>query len=400
MAKHKARGSEAARLPAGFRAAGCSAGIKRSGRPDMALIVSDAPAAAAGVFTTNQVQAAPVRLNRELLRGGMARAVVVNSGIANACTGSEGLMNARRMGACAAEHLGVPASSVFVCSTGSIGPQLPMGRIEKGIITLVPAAKAAGGEDAARAIMTTDTRPKRWSVRTRLGGRMVTVCGLAKGAGMIEPNMATMLAFLTTDAVVAPPVLQRLLGEAVDETFNRITVDGDRSTNDTVLFLANGLAGNGPHGPRTPGWDRFRAAVFETCDRLARMIVADGEGATKFITIHVRGARTKAEADLAARAVANSLLVKTAWAGSRANWGRVMDALGYSKARVREEAVDIRFDRLTAVRRGCAGPASEEALSRVVDRPSFTVDIHLHQGAGEATVYTCNCTEEYVRVNR
>ncbi len=394
------RGSEEARLPTGFRAAGCAAGIKPDGAPDMALLVSDVPAAVAGVFTTNQVQAAPVRLDRERLAGGCARAVIVNSGIANACTGPAGLRDARRTARLAARALGVPESTVFVCSTGSIGRPLPMDRIAGGIARLVPALAEDGGEAASAAIMTTDTRPKRWTVRTRVAGRPVTVCGLAKGAGMIEPNMATMLAFLTTDADVPPRVLQRLLRSAVEATFNRITVDGDRSTNDTVLFLANGLAGGGALGPSSRGWPAFRDAVFETADQLAWMIVRDGEGATKAVTIRVGGARSNAEADRAARSVANSLLVKTAWAGTRPNWGRVMDALGYARARVEEGKVSIRFDGLPAVRAGRAGPADPAALEAVVARPEFTVDIRLGLGRGEAVVRTCNCTEDYVRINR
>lgn len=392
-------GSAGLRLPVGFRAAGVAAGIKASGdRLDMALIVSDQPAAAAGLFTTNQVQAAPVRLDRDHLNGRLARAIVVNSGNANACTGPRGLRDARRMAAETARRLGVSLRQVFVCSTGTIGVPLPMERVLAGIERLVPALSHDGGEAASTAILTTDTRPKRWTVPLRIGGREVTVAGFAKGAGMIEPRMATMLAFLLTDAAVPSAALQRLLKGAADESFNRITVDGDRSTNDTVLFLANGAAGV-RLTPGRPGWRDFEAAVRETTRALARMIVADGEGATRVVTIRVRGAWSHREADLAARSVANSLLVKTAWAGPNANWGRVMDALGYSPARVVESRVSIRFDELLAVRRGAPGPATREQLREVIARPEFTVDIDLGLGRGRAEIWTCNCTEEYVRIN-
>ncbi len=393
------KGREEIRLPKAFRAAGLHVGIKRSGRRDMALIVSDRPATLAATFTTNQVKAAPVKLDSERLRGRVGRAVIINSGNANACTGPRGMRDARRMGALTAELLGVPEEQVFVCSTGTIGRPMPMDVIEAGIRLVAPAATADGGADAAEAIMTTDTRPKRWTVGLKIGGVPVTVAGLCKGAGMIEPKMATMLCYLLTDAAVAPAALQRCLLGAVENSFNRVTVDGDRSTNDTVLFFANGAAGHAPIAPGRQGWKAFDAAVREVTLQLAKMIAKDGEGATRFVTIRVRGARSDAEADLAARAVANSFLVKTAWAGAGANWGRVMDALGYSAAKVVEEKVDIRFDERHAVRRGQPGPATSDDLKAVIARPEFTVSIDLRIGRGKAEVYTCNCTEEYVRIN-
>lgn len=395
----KHRGAAELRLPAGFRAAGVAAGIKGgNGRLDMAMITSDRPAAVAGVFTTNQVQAAPVRLSREHLKGRLARAIVVNSGNANACTGPRGWRDAQRMATETAHRLGVPVQQVFVCSTGTIGLPLPMDRVRLGIAQLVRALSTDGGETAANAILTTDTRPKWWTVPFRVRGHELLVAGFAKGAGMIEPCMATMLAFLLTDAAVPAAALQRLFKSAVDESFNRITVDGDRSTNDTALLLANGASGV-RLAPHRPGWRTFEAAVYETTRALARMIVADGEGATRVITIRVRGARSNREADLAARSVANSLLVKTAWAGPNANWGRVMDALGYSPAQVVESRVSIRFDELLAVRRGAPGPATREQLRTVIARPEFTVEIDLGLGRGRAEIWTCNCTEEYVRIN-
>ncbi len=386
-------------LPRGFLAAGVAAGLKRSGAADMALFVSDRPAAVAGVFTTNQVRAAPVRLDQAKLRGRLARAIVVNSGNANACNGAAGLRDARRMSALTAAALDVPDAQVFVGSTGPIGRPLPMETIERGIVQLATALSPQGGPAAADAILTTDTRPKRWTATFRADGRPVTLTGCCKGAGMIEPKMGTMLAFLMTDAALAPAALQRALKAAADASFNRVTVDGDRSTNDTVLLLANGAAGNRPLTERHPAWKAFVAALGELTLQLAKMIARDGEGATKLITIRVRGARTPRDADLAARAVANSCLVKTAWAGRNANWGRVMDALGYSAAKVVEEKVDLWFDEKWAVKGGCGGPASHDSLREVIAREAFTVTADLHLGRGEAVVYTCNLTEEYVRVN-
>lgn len=392
------KGTPDVRLPKGFRAAGVTAGIKKSGAKDMAMIVADVPAVVAGTFTTNQVKAAPVKLDMERLKGRTARAIVVNSGNANACNGPRGMRDARRMGAVAAAALGVPEGHVFVSSTGTIGLPMPMEVIEKGIGLLAAALSPDGGTDASDAILTTDTRPKRWTVPLRIGGKDVTVTGMCKGAGMIEPNMATMLGYLLTDAAVAPAALQRLLKAAVDDSFNRVSVDGDRSTNDTVLFLASGASG-ARLAPGRPGWTAFEAAVREVTLELAKMIARDGEGASRYVTIRVSGAKSDRDADLAARSVANSFLVKTAWAGPNANWGRVMDALGYSDAKVVEAKVGIRFDELVAVVRGQPGPASREDLKAVIARPEFTVDIHLGLGRGQAVVYTCNCTEEYVRIN-
>jgi glutamate N-acetyltransferase / amino-acid N-acetyltransferase len=335
----------------GFLAAGVEAGIK-PGRPDLALLVAEKPAAVAGLFTSNRIQAAPVRLCRDRLRGGRATAVIVNAGCANACTGKQGAKDAELMGRLTAQALGVDPKTVFVCSTGTIGVKMPMDKIAAGIPKAVRALSGKGGPRAVRAIMTTDTVAKEAAVELRVGGRPVRVGGMAKGAGMIEPNMATMLAFVTTDARVAPTALQQCLREAVAESFNRITVDGDQSTNDTILLLASGAAGNAALSLRHRDWGRFCEAVKAVCYELAMKIVEDGEGATKFVTITVRGARTDAEAHLAARAIARSFLVKTSWYGGDPNWGRVIDAVGYSGADVREERVDIRYDAIRVVRNG------------------------------------------------
>ena len=392
------RGREEMILPQGYRAAGIACGIKKNGDRDMMLLVSDVPAAAAAVFTTNQVKAAPVRLDREHLRGGKACALVVNSGNANACNGPRGMRDARRMAALTAELLGVPERQTLVCSTGTIGLPLPMETIEKGIHLLVPALSATGGPDAVAAILTTDTRAKQWTVKAPVGRKHVTVSGFCKGAGMIEPNMATMLAYILTDAEVPRAALQALLKEAADRSFNRVTVDGDRSTNDSAFLLANGASGVRV-APGSRGWTTFVQAVYEVTHKLAWMIARDGEGATRVVTIRVQGAKTHEDADIAARAVANSFLVKTAWAGPNANWGRVMDSIGYSAAKVVEEKVDVWFDEMHAVHHGAGTDVTREDLKAVIARPEFTVTIDLGLGKGAATIYTCNCTEEYVRIN-
>ncbi|MCO5045108.1 MAG: bifunctional glutamate N-acetyltransferase/amino-acid acetyltransferase ArgJ [Kiritimatiellae bacterium] len=386
-------------LPQGFRAAGIASGIKRSGKRDLMLVVSDRPATCAGVFTTNQVQAAPVKLDREVVKNQSARAIVVNSGNANACTGASGLRDAKAMQAQAAKLLKVKAGEVLVCSTGAIGKPMPMNTIRAGIQQIVPALSADGGPDAALAIMTTDTRKKTATVRLAVDGKPVTLTAFAKGAGMIEPNMATMLGFFFTDAAVEPRALQHALKQAVDASFNRVSVDGDMSTNDTCLFLANGAAGNKPLTPKHKDWPAFTAALFVIALDLATKIAADGEGATKLVTVRVEGARSDAEADAAARAVANSMLVKTCWNGDYPNWGRIMDAIGYSAARVDESKVDIFYDARHAVRRGLATRTSIAALSAVQKQKQFTIRIDLHLGKGQAEVYTCDCSEEYVRIN-
>ncbi len=386
-------------LPQGFRAAGISAGIKRSGKKDLMLAVSDRPAAGAGVFTTNQVQAAPVKLDREVVKKKTARAIIVNSGNANACTGAKGMRDAKAMQALTAKLLKVKAGEVLVCSTGAIGKPMPMNTINAGIAQIVPALAPAGGPDAALAIMTTDTRKKTATIQLSIDGKPVTITAFAKGAGMIEPNMGTMLGFFFTDAAVEPRALQHALKQAVDASFNRISVDGDMSTNDTCLFLANGAAGNKPLTPKHKEWGAFTSALFVVALDLAKKIAADGEGATKLITVRVEGARSDADADAAARAVANSMLVKTCWNGDYPNWGRIMDAIGYSAAKVDESKVDIFYDSLQAVRRGVATKTSVQSLSNVQRQKQFTIRIHLHLGKGQADVYTCDCSEEYVRIN-
>jgi glutamate N-acetyltransferase / amino-acid N-acetyltransferase len=387
-------------LPAGFRAAGIHAGIKKNGAKDLALLITDAPAAVAGVFTTNKVNAAPVKLCRERMTHRTARAVLINSGNANACTGPGGRKDADRMAEQTAACLQVDPQHVWICSTGSIGFRLPMDIIEHGIRTLAPLPTPEGGNDAADAIKTTDLDRKHWTVTLPIEGRTVTVCGIAKGAGMIEPNMATMLAFLMTDAHVEPDALQRALTAAVNQSFNRITVDGDQSTNDTVLLLANGLAGpDSPMNEQHPDWPALVDALNEVALQLALKIVDDGEGSNKRITVEIEGAASDEDADKAARAIANSFLVKTSWAGAFPIWGRLMDCLGYSGAEVDENNVDIWYNDQHAVHQGLATGVDLAVLQKVIAQPRFTIRVDMRLGEGRAVIYTCEITEEYVRIN-
>lgn len=386
-------------MPKGFKCAGISAGIKADGSKDMALVFSELPASAAGVFTTNQVCAAPVKVCREHLRHGVARAIVMNSGIANACTGSAGMVAAKDMAAESAKMIGCEPQEIFICSTGRIGPQLPLDKIVPGIGKLFDSALVSHVHETAEAMMTTDTRPKVSVAELQIEGKTVKIVGFAKGAGMIEPNMATMLSFITTDAAVEQHAFQAALKRAVDLSFNRISIDGDQSTNDTVLALANGAAGNQPLGETSKDWKPFFQALEKVCFELAMMIVHDGEGADKFVTVNVSSAQSDGEANLAARSVANSLLNKTAWAGEYPNWGRIMDSVGYSKAKVDENKISICYDDVLAVANGMRTEVEQEALIKVVSQTDFAINIDLHLGEGTATVYTCNCTEEYVRIN-
>ncbi|HUJ08594.1 MAG TPA: bifunctional glutamate N-acetyltransferase/amino-acid acetyltransferase ArgJ [Verrucomicrobiae bacterium] len=378
--------------PRGFRAAGVAAGIKASGKKDMALIVSEPPATVASVFTTNQVKAAPVKLSMRHAQGGKACAIVANSGNANACT-KDGTIHARAMAVAVARRLGCPENHVLVCSTGRIGVNLPIVKVEDGIKKLLRVLSSKGGAVAARAIMTTDTFAKEVAVQFKAGGKTFRIGGMAKGAGMIQPKMATMLSFIATDAAIPRAALQKALTRAVNQSFNRITVDGDTSTNDTVLLLANGVAGKPPLA-------KFQEALDYVCLELAKMIVRDGEGVTKFVTINVRGAQSDSEAEMAARTVANSVLVKTSWCGGDPNWGRILDALGYSRAKVRDDLVEIAYDGVTAVTGGMASPTPLARLKRIVAQPTFTIDIHLHLGRGQCTMHTCDLTEKYVELNK
>ena len=385
--------------PLGFKASGICAGIKADAL-DLALLVSEAPATVAGMFTTNAVQAAPVKLCKQVAASGTASAVVVNSGCANACTGEAGMMAATETAAATAAALGLAEDAIFVCSTGTIGKPLPLDKIKAGLPVAVEALAPDGGTNAARAIMTTDTVDKQAAVSIEIGGQTVCVGGMAKGAGMIEPNMATMLAFLTTDAAVTRSALQSCLEAAVTKSFNRITVDGDQSTNDTVLMFANGASGVPALDESHPDWPLFEAALAEVALTLARKMVEDGEGATKFITVTINGAVTAADANVAAKAIANSLLCKTAWFGGDPNWGRVIAAVGYSGAQVDPDLVDIAFDDVAAVSGGMMIPGvAFEDLEEVFGKKAFEISVNLNLGSEEDTVYTCDCSYDYVKIN-
>ncbi|HMK43038.1 MAG TPA: bifunctional glutamate N-acetyltransferase/amino-acid acetyltransferase ArgJ [Dissulfurispiraceae bacterium] len=385
-------------IPAGFRFSTVEAAIKKPGRKDIALILSDTDAVMTGSFTRNAVKAAPVRLDMQRIRSGKGRAIVVNSGNANACTGVRGMKDAEETARSIADSLHLKGTSVYVCSTGVIGTPLPMERILPRLPELASAVGTATFDDVAAAIMTTDTFPKMASIRKKIDGRTVTIAGVCKGAGMICPNMATMLAFLITDAAVEKAALKAALRSAVRKSFNRITIDGDMSTNDTALIMANGAAGNAPIRLGTNGYFVFEAALSHICAELATLIVKDGEGATKLVEIIVKNARTETEAERAAMAIANSMLVKTAIYGNDANWGRLIAAAGYSGSAVDDSRVDISLNGLMVCRNGMATGRDKEA-NELLKNTTVTVVLNLKLGKGTAKVLTCDLTEEYIRIN-
>jgi glutamate N-acetyltransferase/amino-acid N-acetyltransferase len=419
--------------PQGFKTSGVFCDIKRLGtgkgsekgaKRDLALIVSDVPAAVAGMFTTNQICAAPVKVCVARVKKGLAQAIVVNSGNANACTGRPGMQDAVAMTRFAAQKLRLSDALVLVGSTGRIGVKLPMENVQNGIAA---AAQTLGrefvyAEQAAEAIMTSDSRPKQIAVEFPLGGQTVRIGGICKGAGMIQPGMsatgarpatapqglhATMLCFITTDAAISARPLQAALRESVAHSFNRITVDGDMSTNDTVLVLANGVAGNKPiKSTSSADFAAFQSALAHVCLELAKMIVRDGEGVHRVVTVRVEGAKKFADADAAARAVANSALVKTSWHGGDPNWGRIIDALGYSEAAVVEEKVDIGYctpggkDVLWSLRRGQPTDVDYGDLCRATSPSEFELRIRLNLGRAQAVIYAADLTEKYVEFNK
>ena len=385
----------------GFKAAAVNSGIRGKDRLDLALIVRDKPAVVAGVFTASLVKAAPVLLDMERCKTGKGQAILVNSGIANACTGEEGMRLARLTTAMAADALDIAPELVQVCSTGIIGQQLELACFQRGIPKAAQALAVDGLVDVAQAIMTTDTF-RKIAVRTALiDGKPVKLLGMAKGAGMIMPNMATMLSFILTDAKIDHDLLHSVLKKVAAKTFNAITVDGDTSTNDTVLVLANGLAEHPPIAEDRPEALRaFGAALEDLCKELALMIVRDGEGATKLVTIRVRGAASDPEADQAARTVANSNLVKTAFFGEDANWGRIIAALGRSGAQFDQHQVDIAFDEVFMVKQGLGqGSEVEKRATEVLKKTEFVVTIDLHAGEGSKDIYTCDFSLDYVKIN-
>lgn len=384
----------------GILAAGVAAGIKPSGKKDLALIYSSTPARAAAVFTSNQVKGAPVLVSGEHVRGGTAQAIVASSGCSNVCTGEQGVRDAREITRLVGELLRVPARQVLIASTGVIGVPLPMDRIRAALPRLVKALAPQGGRAAAEAILTTDTRPKEAALRVDVDGRAVTIGGIAKGVGMIEPHLATMLCFITTDAVVATGALRRALRRGVDRSFNRITVDGDQSTSDTVAVLANGLAENAPLEASSRGFPPFARGLDALMMRLARMLVDDGEGATRLVAIVVRAAASRRDALVAARSVANSPLVKTAIHGQDPNWGRIMMALGKSAAKLDPDRIAIAFDDEVLVERGMRREGVRlDRVRETMARAEYTITVDLGLGRAEERVWTCDLSEEYVRIN-
>jgi glutamate N-acetyltransferase/amino-acid N-acetyltransferase len=387
--------------PAGFLAGSAYCGIKATNpdRPDIALIYSPQPTIAAGTFTTNKVKAAPVRVSLQHLRSPDVRVIIANAGNANACTGAAGIETAKRMTKATAAALGLKERQVMVCSTGRIGVPLPIEKMEATIATMPGCLTNTGGRAAAEAIMTSDTFAKELAVELKLGGKTVRIGGIAKGAGMIDPNMATMLCFITSDVAIGKKELQQALSLSVEQSFNRITVDGDMSTNDTVIALANGLAGNEPIALGSPEFEKFQRALDHVTRNLARLIVEDGEGVTKFVEVQVNGAVSFSDARRAAEAVAKSVLVKCAWFGGDPNWGRIMDSIGYSGAKVREETVDVYYDGVIAVKGGVASRTPFEKLQEIVAKKRFKVTIDLHLGPSEYTVYTTDLSTDYVTLN-
>jgi glutamate N-acetyltransferase/amino-acid N-acetyltransferase len=387
-------------LPKGFRAAGAAAQIKpESTKKDVAIIHSIPPASAAAVFTTNKVKAAPLLVSQKHLADWTAQAIVANSGNANACTGEAGRQDAETMCRWAAEKLNLAPEDVLVASTGVIGQRLPMDRIQAGVEAACARLSEHGGVDAAQAIMTTDTVSKTETVKIKGSGGTMRITGMCKGSGMIALNMATMLAFLMTDAAVEPALLSRLLREAVDRSFNMITVDGDMSTNDFVALLANGAAKVPALEYGSPDYAAFAEALNEVCLSLAKQIARDGEGATKLVTISVRGARDFGEAKQVGMSVANSNLVKTALFGNDPNWGRILAAVGYSGADVTEERITLAIGGLKIFERGRGLAFAKSEGIEVLRKPEVDIIIDLGQGKAEATVYTCDLSYEYVKIN-
>lgn len=387
-------------VPAGFKFAGMASGIKASGKPDLALICSETPARVAGVFTRNKVFAAPLQVTKPRVAAGRCQAVLINSGNANACTGAPGLQAAQQTSALLSAQLGIEEDLIAVASTGVIGVQMPLAPFERGIPELVASLAPDKGMDVAEAIMTTDAYSKVASAKIADGETTYSILGIAKGAGMIHPNMATMLGFVLTDAAVSPELLDSALRRVVKNSFNSITVDGDTSTNDMVLLLANGAAGGGEIVPESASAELFCQHLERVLLDLAKMIVRDGEGATKLVEIRVAGATSEDEARTAAKSVATSSLVKTAFFGEDANWGRIIAAVGYSGIEVDQNRIDISFDQVPVTRDGLStGPELEEKATEVLKLDEFVVHVDLNQGAASASYYTSDLGYEYIKIN-
>lgn len=385
--------------PAGFRVTGIHSGVKHK-RNDLGAIYSEIPASAAAVYTKNIIQAAPVTVTKESLeQSGRVQAVVVNSGNANACTGHKGLLDAKEIKAAAAKHFQVPPYHVAVASTGIIGQSMPMDKIMPAITMLNPSDEKAAADAFAESILTTDTFKKTVCYQTEIDGKTVTMSGVAKGSGMIEPNMGTMLAFLTTDASISPSDLQFALKEAVDQTFNCITVDGDTSTNDMVLAMANGLAGTDRLSPEHADWKAFTSMLHQVCEDLSKMIARDGEGATKLIAVEVKGAKNPYEARKVAKAIVGSSLVKTAIFGMDANWGRLIAAIGYSGADINPETIDASIGPVHMLKDSQPLAFSEKEAADYLQQDHIGISIDLKIGPGRGRAWGCDLTYDYVRIN-
>ncbi len=385
--------------PRGFLAGAAMAEIKKADKYDVGLIVSEVEAVAAGVFTTNRVKAAPVIHSKKVVEGGLAKGIVINSGNANACTGERGISDCLAMAREAAAVLGTGEDRVAVASTGVIGVEMPMDKVLPGVQKAGKALSSQGGHELALAMMTTDTFAKETAAEISLSGQKVRIGGVAKGSGMIHPNMATMLCFITTDARIDARLLQEALREAADESFNMITVDGDTSTNDTLLILANGMAGNSPLQAGSDDYGKFKAALSRVCRELAQMIARDGEGATKFLEIEVGGAGSLEDARRAARGIAGSSLTKAAFYGEDANWGRIICALGYSIEGFDPGLVDIFLGELQVCEAGGGLPFSEEEAKEILSQKDIKVRVELNLGDFRATAWGCDLSHEYVTIN-
>jgi len=382
----------------GFKAAGVSSGLKKKGQKDLGLIYSQVPATVAGLFTKNRVKAAPVLLDMELIKSGVCQAVIVNSGNANCCTGEQGMRDAKTMTRLAASELGISNDLVFVASTGVIGAPLPIEKIKTAVPDLVESLQPGGIVDLARSIMTTDNVPKTASAQGVVEGKAFTVTGVAKGAGMIRPDMATMLCFVCTDVGASPDVLKETLVKAVDRSFNRITIDGDTSTNDTVMVMANGLSGAVIQTVAQK--NIFQKVLDQILLDLAKQLVRDGEGVTKLVEIMVRGAVSDSDARNVADTVAHSPLVKTSFFGEDANWGRIVGAVGRADAKVDPDKIDVYFDDVQMVKGGMGcGNAAEAEATKVLCKLEFVVTIDLNMGRGSDLMYTCDFSVDYVRIN-
>ena len=385
-------------LPKGFLLSTAEAAIKKPGRKDILLIYSAHEAIVSGMFTTNTVKAAPVKLDMQRIRKGKGRAIIANSGNANACTGKRGMRDALEMTRLVAKGLNLEQDTIYVCSTGVIGTPMPMERVKPGITDLVADLGKSSPHDAAEAIMTTDTFPKVVARRLRIGAKTGNLVGICKGAGMICPHMATMLCFIMTDLGINKGALDKALKDAVITSFNRITIDGDMSTNDTVLIMANGMAENEPIQRNTASFKSFSSALSHVTYELGRLIVKDGEGATKLVEIVVKNARTQRDAEKAATAIANSPLVKTALYGNDANWGRIMAAIGSSGITLKETTTDIYFGKVKVAKNGISQGRDREAAA-IIREKELMITVDLHMGTSTSRVLTCDLTEDYIRIN-